>query len=292
MTTLAPNLKRVKRKAKSATDAAKAASGNPWYARATRLGYVIRALLYALVGTLALRAALGLQGETEDLRGSLILLPDGPIRPIVLVIFIVGLCAYALWGFVRAIFDPLKRGADMPGLAARVGFLWSGLNYLLLVVFAFSFLVGAANNDGSDSLYRLVNGVMAHPGGWLALTIAGAIGTASGLGQFVDAYRAPFRKDLKRNKMGAPERNAVDTLGRIGMASRGVVFTLLGWFVLVAGLTRDPHKSESLRQVFTTLGNLPLGHILLGLVALGLIALAAHSAACALWVRIPAQKRS
>ena len=277
----------VAKSARAAAGTAKRATANPWLQRATRLGYVIRGCLYGTVGILVFRAAAGWQGNTQDLRGSLILLPTGPLRTVLLLTLIVGLFSYGLWGFVRAIYDPLNRGNDPAGLAARVGFAWSGMNYLLLVVFAMAFLVGASNTDGSDNMYRAVSAVMSHPGGWVALIIAGVIGTLSGLGQFVDAYKAGFRKDLKRAQMSKTQRNTVDSLGRFGMMSRGVVFTMLGWFILQAGLSRDASRSESMRAVFRTLGDLPLGHVLLAVVALGLLALALHSCACARWVRMP-----
>ena len=260
---------------------------NPWLKRTTRLGYVARGCLYGAVGILAIRSALGWPGDTEDLRGRLVLLPNGPVRDVILVAVIAGLFAYGLWGFVRAVYDPLNRGGDLPGLAARIGFAWSGLNYMLLVVFACAFLVGASNSDGSNSLSQTVSGVMARPGGWIALTIAGAIGTLSGLGQFVDAYKAPFRKDLNRSRMTAAERHIADTLGRVGMFSRGIVFSMLGWFIFQAGISRDPARSENVRQVFQTLASLPLGHSILMAVAIGFIALAGHSVACARWVRMP-----
>ena len=290
MTSAKPTAQQLAEDAKGATKTVaketKAATRNPWFDRAARLGYVIRAGLYGTVGALALRAALGDQVTTEDLRGTLILLPGGIVRTVLLVILIVGLFGYGLWGFVRAIFDPLRRGSDPAGVAARIGFAWSGMNYFLLVIFAMAFLVGASSSDGSDNLFKAVNKTLAYPGGWFVLVVAGAIGTLSGLGQLADAVTAGFRKDMRRGEMTEKQRTVVDNLGRFGMVSRGIVFGMLGWFILQAGLAHDAHRSHNMRQVFSTIGSLPLGRAVLAGVAIGLIALAMHSLACARWMRI------
>jgi len=57
--------------------------------------------------------------------------------------------------------------------------------------------------------------------------VAGAIAVAGGLAQFVDAYRAGFRRDLARHEMSEAERTAADLLGRFGMLSRGVTFSVV-----------------------------------------------------------------
>ena len=120
---------------------------------------------------------------------------------------------------------------------------------------------------------------------WLwPLVVAVAIGV--GLGQFADAYRAVFKKDLKRMEMNKAEKKIVDTLGRLGMVSRGVTFTLVGWFVLQGGLHRDPSRVHGFGGAFMFLLDEPFGRVMLGAVAAGFIALGLHSFACSRWVRL------
>ncbi len=119
------------------------------------------------------------------------------------------------------------------------------------------------------------------------MIIAGVIGIFGGLGQFLDAYKAGFRKDLKRNQMTRAQRVTVDSLGRFGMVARGVIFGIVGIFVLVAGLHRDAGDAHSFGPAFAAVAREPLGHVLLALVALGFVALGIHSWANARWVRMP-----
>ena len=94
--------------------------------RATRAGYIARGLLYGSMGVLALVALATQSGTYADQQGDLRLLAGGPIGKVLLVVLLMGLAAYSLWGFIRAVFDPLRRGDDAIGLAERAGFAWSG----------------------------------------------------------------------------------------------------------------------------------------------------------------------
>jgi hypothetical protein len=276
-----------KRTARNSGREIKHATANPWLVRLTRLGYLVRGVLYAVIGGIALSLALGAPGRTPDQRGEIVVLSTNPVAPIALLVLILGLSAYSIWGFVRAIYDPLGRGDGPNGLAARLGFAWSGLNYGALVVLATTFLTGAARQPNGDSIQDVVGTGLSRPWGWIVVIVAGGIGTIGGLAQFAEAIKATFRSDLKRNQMSKPARASADSLGRLGMFSRGVIFTMLGLFVLQAGLERDATKAHGMGVAFDTIAGQPLGHIALAIIASGFLALGLHSAANARWVRLP-----
>jgi hypothetical protein len=269
-----------------AGSATKRTAANPMLGFLERVGYVIRGVLYAVMGALALGLALGVGGSATDQTGSLVLLTANPAGRVVLLAVILGLGAYALWGFVRAIFDPLHRGDDPPGIAERLGFAWSGIAYSALVIFALKLLSGSASPSHRDSTQSTIASVLAYPAGkWFAIGI-GLVAIAVGIGQFVDAYRATFRTDLKRGEMSKAEREIVDNLGRMGMVSRGVTFSLVGWFVIQGALHQDASQVHGYGGAFVFLLSQPFGHPLLAAVAIGFIALGVHSFACAKWIRL------
>jgi hypothetical protein len=206
---------------------------------------------------------------------------------IFLFVVVISLIAYAGWGLIRAIFDPLHRGSDPPGISSRIGFAWSGLNYAALAIFAAGLMLSGSTSGGGDSVQKIVGWALTLPAGGAVVIIAGVIGIFGGVGQFLDAYKAGFRKDLKRNQMTRVQRIAVDSLGRFGMVARGVIFGIVGIFVLVAGLHHDAKDAHSFGPAFTAVAREPLGHVLLTIVALGFIALGLHSWANARWVRMP-----
>ncbi|HEY8634066.1 MAG TPA: DUF1206 domain-containing protein [Candidatus Dormibacteraeota bacterium] len=264
----------------------KQAAANPLLELLERLGYVVRGVLYAVMGFLALRIALATPGgKATDLSGSLVWLIGNPLGKLVLIVTIIGLVAYSIWGFVRAIYDPLHRGRDAKGIAARVGFVTSAVSYLAIAFFALTIL-GGQGSSSHDSTQKTVATLLANPGGGFITELLGVVAIVIGIGQFIEAYRATFAKDLKAAEMTQSEREIAIGLGRFGMAARGVTFLVIGWFLFQAGLHHAPGQVQGFGGAFLFLLAQPYGRWLLGIVALGFIALGLHSFACARWVRL------
>ena len=270
----------------SGNGAVKQAAANPQLEFLERLGYVVRGALYAVMGFLALRIALAQPGgKATDMSGSLIWLVGNPFGKLVLVVTIVGLVAYSLWGLVRAIYDPLHRGRDAKGIAARIGFVTSALSYLAIAFFALQILAGQGSAS-NDSTQKTVSTLLTNPAGAAITVLLGAIAIVIGIGQFIEAYRATFKNDLKAAEMSRSERDIAIGLGRFGMAARGVTFLVIGWFLVQAGLHHAPSQAQGFGGAFLFLLAQPYGRWLLGIIALGFIALGLHSFACARWVRL------
>jgi hypothetical protein len=128
--------------------------------------------------------------------------------------------------------------------------------------------------------------LLAAPGGPLLVGLVGLIAVGGGLGQMYQAYSASFAKDFKTQEMSAGEKTWATRIGRVGLAARGVVFTLMGFFLVQAARTADPSQAKGLDGALQTLAAQPHGPWLLGLVALGLIAFGVYSVLCARWIRI------
>ena len=264
----------------------KRAAADPKLELLMRLGYVVRGVLYAVMGYLALRIALGQRGgKATDLAGSLVWLTGNPLGKVVLIVIVVGLAAYSFWGFIRAIYDPLHRGKDAQGIAARIGFVTSALSYAALAFFALQILAGQGAGS-SDSTQQSIGSLLSNPVGGIVTELLGVIAIGVGIGQFIEAYRATFAKDLKAAEMSESERKLAIGLGRFGMAARGVTFLVIGWFLIQAGIHHDPGKATGFGGAFLFLLSQPYGHLLVGVIALGFIALGLHSFACARWVRL------
>lgn len=270
----------------SAGNSVKRAAANPQLEFLERVGYVARGVLYVVMGLLALGIVLGVGGgKATDLSGSLVFLIGNPFGKVVLIAIIIGLLAYSLWGFVRAIYDPLHRGRDASGVMARVGFVSSAISYAAIALFALQILAGAGATSG-DSTQKYVTSILAHPlGGWLTVII-GVVTLGIGVGQFVEAYRATFKQDLKGAEMTASEKSIAVGLGRFGMFARGVTFLVIGWFLIQAGIHNDAGQVHGFGGAFLFLLAQSYGKLLLGVIALGFVALGLHSLACARWIRL------
>lgn len=272
-----------------AEQAPKRVAANPFYRYAARAGYVARGVLYVYMGYAATQIALTGGSRPADQKASLIAIAGFPLGKLVLVVGMVAIAAYSVWGFIRAIYDPLHRGKDPQGIVTRLGFAWSGLSYLILAFFAFGLLTNGQTGGQADGMQQLAAKLMSVPAGVLLTQVAGLIGVAAGLGQFVEAYRAPFRKDEKRHEMSESEKKVSDFLGRAGFIARGVVFALMGWFIFLAGRQHNPGKATGFTGIFTYILAQPYGRLLLGLVALGIVALGLHSIVLARYIRLPGE---
>ncbi|TMC07046.1 MAG: DUF1206 domain-containing protein [Chloroflexi bacterium] len=141
-----------------------------------------------------------------------------------------------------------------------------------------------------DSVQAAVAGLLRRPaGGWLTVA-AGAVAVAGGIAQLVEAFRAGFRRDMKRYQMSETERDATDLVGRLGYAGRGVTFAVVGWFLVQAGLHHDAGQAHGYGGAFIFLLAQPIGRQLLGATAICFMALGLHSFAYARWARTLANR--
>lgn len=264
----------------------KHAAANPAVELLERLGYIVRGVLYVVMGGLALRLALAKpDGQAVDLTGSVIVVVSNAYGRLLLLVIVVGLGAYSLWGLVRGVFDPLHRGSDPAGWLARLGFVSSALSYGALVALGLKILTGSGG-AANDSTRQTVSSILVHPAGGALTVLIGLIALGISVGEFVEAYRAVFRNDLKGAEMSERTRTIVTWLGRFGMAARGVIFLCVGWFIMQAGIHHDSNQVQGFSGALLFLGAQPFGHLVLGIVALGIVALGLHSLACARWVRL------
>ena len=275
----------------AANTVVKRAASNPVLELLERLGYAARGTLYVVMGVLAFRIASGTPGgQATDLTGSLVFLIANPFGKLVLITITVGLVAYSLWGFVRAIYDPMHRGRDATGIMARLGFVSSAVSYAAIALFGLGVLLGSGGAAG-DSTQKSVTSLLSHPFGGALTVVVGLVAFGIGIGQFVEAYKATFAADLTGAEMSESQRKIAIALGRFGMAARGVSFLVIGWFLVQAGFHDNAAQAHGFGGAFLFLLGQPFGQVLVGVVSLGFIALGLHSFACARWVRLMGSSR-
>jgi hypothetical protein len=93
-----------------------------------------------------------------------------------------------------------------------------------------------------------------------------------GFYQFYQAFSRKIRRELNLNELSNAERNWVMGICRFGVAARGVVFCIIGWFLIQAATQYDASQAGGLGEALQTLAQQPYGPWLLGIIALGLIA--------------------
>ena len=242
-----------------------------WVERLARFGYAAKGVVYGVVGLLAAQAAFGTGGKTTDTKGALQEIVTQPFGKVLLGVVAIGLFGYVLWQFVQAIKDPEHKGRDTKGILQRIGYAISGIIYAGLALSAVRIILGSASGN-SNSTQDWTARLLSQPfGQWLVGTV-GAFIIGLGFYQFYKAFTTKFRKEFNLSELSDTEQKWVKAISRFGLAARGVVFCLIGFFLIQAARKSDAGEAGGLGEALETLREQPYGAWLLGIVALGLIA--------------------
>jgi hypothetical protein len=256
-----------------------------WIERLSRLGFVIRGIIYFVPGVFALEWALGRQRQPMSQASAIDVIGQQPFGRVLLVVVAVGLAGYAAWGVVRAIYDPLRRGHSPVGIALRLGYAASAIAYLGLLVATLGLLTGSLSQVRQHQDWTVW--LPARPFGAVILVAVGLCWIfGSGITQIVMGWRHTFERDLALERMGGIERRWAIGLGRVGLVSRGIVFTIIGLLLVAAAFHLHSRSDTGLEGALRELANQPFGHTLLGAAGLGLMAFGSYSAMCARWMRM------
>jgi hypothetical protein len=245
----------------------------PWIEHLARIGFAAKGLVYLIIGALALDAALGRGGRATDSEGALLTILRQPYGWLLLVVVAIGLAGYAIWRFVQASIDPESMGGDAKSVGQRAGYAISGVIHAALALEAARMASGfGASGSGESGPQDWTALVLAQPlGRWVVAAVGLGI-LAFGSFELVRAYRTDLPKQLDLSRLGPSARVWVVRFGRMGMAARGVVFGVIGGFLIRAALAHDSSQARGLGGALQSLHEQAYGPWLLGLVALGLIA--------------------
>ena len=261
----------VARAEQQARDSVRKAS--PWLVGLGRLGHAAKGAVYLLVGVLAVQVALGRGGETTDNKGALTRIVEAPFGKFLLIAMAVGIAGYELWRLLQALLDTDGEGTGAEGIAKRVGYAGSAVIYTGLALSAVQLLrTGSAGESGSQSAQSWTAQLMAKPFGQWLVAVVGLLVIGIGGYQIYKGYKAKFREDLELGEIGATGETWVTRLGRIGHIARGLVFGLIGVFLIVAALQANPGEARGIDGALATLAQQSFGPWLLGAVAIGFVA--------------------
>jgi hypothetical protein len=91
-----------------------------------------------------------------------------------------------------------------------------------------------------------------------------------GITQIYKGWRKKFPQQLDPSELKNGVHTFVSRLGQFGLMARGIVFCIVGIFLIHAAIDRNPHEARGLGGAMHALEMQPYGPWLLGLVAIGL----------------------
>ncbi|NNC59017.1 MAG: DUF1206 domain-containing protein [Erythrobacter sp.] len=243
-----------------------------------RTGYFSRALLYGVLGLIALTSA-GKIAEGTD--GIFLAIEDFPAGTVLLWIMVIGLAAYALFRFSSTFFDIENNGSDTKGWGKRIGHAGSAIGHLALAYSAFKYASSdRSSGGGSDGAEQAAAGILSAELGGLVLGVLGIAFALAAINQFKKAYTGDFM-----NRISAQAPNSTRLLGGVGFAARGVVYAIIAWSLIKAGFLSS--GAEQVKTLGSAVASLAGEGLLFTLVAIGLLMFGIFSLVLARYRIIP-----
>lgn len=243
-----------------------------WIVPFARFGYAAKGVVYVIIGVLASLGVMRGGRQTTDSRGALTELLHQPFGYAVLGVVAVGLAGYALWRLIQALKDTENKGSEWKGLAVRFGYgciaaVYAGLSYS-----AVQLMLGHGAGKGSDETSKEWTArFMALPFGRWLVGLAGLGVIGFGVWQCYKGLSARFRKKLKTAEMADLTDRLATRAGQVGLTARGIVFGIVGVFLIQAALHARANEARGLGGALLALDEQPSGPWILGAVALGLV---------------------
>ncbi len=185
-----------------------------------------------------------------------------------------GLFGFALWRLIQSLLDPERereRGTRPKELARRAGRFVSAVAYGGLGVAAWQLVLQGEPDEGNRTQDWTAT-LMAQPAGRWLVGAVGLIVIAVGAWHIYRAWETKLGDQLVLDKWGARMRHWIIRFGRAGYAARGVVFCLIGAFLIVAANHHDSRDAKGLGEAMQHVAGMSYGWIMLAVIAIGLIA--------------------
>jgi hypothetical protein len=213
----------------ASSSAATQIAQNVVFERFARAGYVASGLLHLIIGYLAIRIALGVDGGTADQSAALAALAAKPGGIVALWVVVAALVVMGLWRLVETALgrstDPKSQGASSEVLD-RVNAFALAMVYLAFAYSAFGFARGAGKSTGTQNSATSAR-LMQTGAGTIALIAGGVIIVAVGGYHVYKGASRSFLDDLNGNSSDLVRR-----LGMVGYIAKSLV--IAGAALLIA----------------------------------------------------------
>ena len=245
-----------------------------------RVGYFSRAILYSVLGLIALTSAGRI---AEGTNGIFRAIEDYPAGTAILWLMVIGLVAYALFRFCSPLFDIENNGSDAKGWGKRLGHGGSGIAHLAFAYSAYKFATSEGGSSGGGSgggAQEAASGVLSFEFGGVVL---GLLGVALFVAAFHQAKKGLTGEFMHRISGQAP--SATRWLGGAGFLARTVVYTVIGWSLFKAGFMSG--GSGQIKTLGDAVSSLAGEGIIFSLTAIGLLMFGLFSLVLARYKIIP-----
>lgn len=241
-----------------------------WARDLARVGYAAKALIYLLIGGIALYEATRRLGAHSSPSQAMHLLRLQPLGGAILALLAAGMCCYGLHRCLEAILGPVRTKSHLLETFHRLGRLVGGGCYLGLAASSVEF-VFSRTHTGDSQTPRLAGQLMQHSLGNSLIVAVGAVLVFVGTKCFFDALSGRYRRSYELERPSKPVAFIVHIGAIYGICARGVFFLLCGGLTIYSGLASDPKSARGMQGVLALIQKLPLGQWLYGIIGAGFV---------------------
>lgn len=260
---------------------------HPHMGRFIKLGYFIRGLLYGCTGIVALGVAVGIGQETISTAEALNVLNKLFLGKLILVVVLMGLAGYSLWGLFRAVLDFLDKRRERIKIHERLGYLVSSISYAALTVPAFLLIFDVTNESGFPLINMFLNNILNFPLGGLITIIAGLVVMTAGFFQVKAAINAKLPTDFRSIEIKNKYNKPFMLFAKTGISTRGVIFILAGYFIALSGYSHNAELLKGVDNVLNLFINNPASFFIFSIFGGGLLLFGIYSILLSIWVDLP-----
>jgi hypothetical protein len=239
-----------------------------WLETVARAGLVAYAVVYLMIGWLAVQLAFGEHEGTPSSSGAMRALAQQPFGDILIWVVSLGMFLLVLWKLVDAAFGHREERDGGKRTRKRLG---SAAKAVVYAVIGFSGLQvalgsGSSGQGGETWTAKLMN----LTGGQVLVGLVGLGILGYGAFQVYQAWTDDFADKLDAEGRSGNTGTAYVAFGKAGYTARGIAFAIVGGLFGYAAITHDASKSGGLDQALREVLDQPLGPLLLCLLGVGL----------------------
>lgn len=237
-----------------------------------RSGFLMKGIVYLLIGILATLTAFGLGGSVNSKTGIFQFILQQPFGRILLGIVAFGLFGYTAWRWTQAFINPENTDKnDLESKLQRVGYFISGFLYGTTATYALKMAV-LATQSSSSGQNTVIAKILEIPAGDIIIGILALIIIGKGI---YEIWKGISNKHMdKVSDLGFKTQEAVRKAGQVGYISRGIVLLVGGYITGRAAIESNASKAGgtegALEFMFSTTNAWLVGLVALGLAFYGL----------------------
>lgn len=236
--------------------------------KVAQTGLIAKGIIYIIIGFIAFFAAFNIgrkSGQSVSRDSAFSFIEDLPGGPLLLWALALGMFCYSAWRIIQTFRkDPeIKK-------AKRLRYFFSGLTYLLVTYSVVRFALDMRSNNG-DQNQQMAGEAMDMPfGSWMVI-IAGLLFAAVGVYQVWYGLSEKYKKHVQSFSLHSTASTLLLRSGKIGYVARGIVWMLISYMLIQAGLSSNSSEAGNTDKAFQLMEN-SMGPYIAGAVGLGLVA--------------------